>query len=50
MKTFYGANTILVHLDNGGRRLIPKEYISVYNQTKQLQIKEKHIKNFLNNK
>jgi hypothetical protein len=48
MKTFYGANNILVQLDNGGRRLIPKEYLSVYFQIKKEQIKDKHIKNFLN--
>jgi len=49
MKIFYGANNILVHLDNGGRKLIPKEYIAVYCQIKQNKIKEKHIKQFLNN-
>jgi hypothetical protein len=48
MKIFYGANNILVHLDDGGRRLIPKEYLSVYFQIDGEKIKEKHIKKFLN--
>jgi len=48
MKIFYGANNILVHLDDGGRRLIPKEYLSVYFQIDRKKIKEKHIKEFLN--
>lgn len=49
MKLFYGAYNILVQFEDGGRKLIPKEYISVYCQVKQNKIKEKHIVQFLNN-
>jgi len=49
-KHFIGANNILIKFEDGRVKLLPKEYISVYNQIKQSQIKEKHIKKFLNNK
>ena len=49
-KHFVGANNILIKFEDGSVKLLPKEYISVYNQINQSQIKEKHIKNFLNNK
>lgn len=49
-KYFIGANNILIKFEDGRVKLLPKEYISVYNQIKQSQIKEKHIKKYLNNK
>jgi hypothetical protein len=49
-KHFVGANNILIKFEDGRVKLLPKEYISVYNQIKQSQIKEKHIKKFINNK
>lgn len=50
MKHWIGAHYVLVHLDDDTRRRIPKSYIAVYNQISPNNIKEKHIKNFLNNK
>jgi|TARA_R110000772_G_scaffold253918_1_gene369748 hypothetical protein len=49
-KHFIGANNILIKFEDGRVKLLPKEYIAVYNQIQQSQIKEKHIKKFLNNK
>lgn len=47
IKIFFGENNILVQLDNGGRKLIPKEYLSVYFQIKRYQITNKHVKEFI---
>ncbi len=49
-KYFVGAINILIKFEDGNVKLLPKEYVSVYNQIKQSEIKEKHIKKFLNNK
>ena len=49
-KHFVGANNILIKFEDGRIKLLPKEHISTYNEIKQSQIKEKHIKKFINDK
>jgi|ETNmetMinimDraft_24_1059892.scaffolds.fasta_scaffold36000_2 hypothetical protein len=48
MKIFYGKENIMVQLSDGGRKLIPKYYLEVYFGVDKSQIKDKHVKQFLN--
>jgi len=50
MRVFYGANNILVQDDDGSNpRLFSRQAIAVYFQIKPEQVKDKHLKKFINN-
>ena len=50
MKTFYGANRILVQDDDGSNpRLLSRQAIAVYFQISPEKVKDKHLKKFINN-
>ena len=50
MKIFYGSTHIKVQLNDGKTpKLLEKAKLAVYFQIKENQIKEEHIKRWLNN-
>ena len=50
MKLFYGSTHIKVQFDDGkSPKLLEKAQLAVYFQIKESEIKEEHIKKFMNN-